>query len=420
MIALVDCNNFYASCERVFQPKLEGKPVIVLSNNDGCAIAISDEAKAVGIKMGAPAFMMEDIIKQHKVNVFSSNYVLYGDLSKRVMDTVGTFASRMEIYSIDETFLDFDGMELHDLTKVGTAIKKTVKQNVGIPVSVGIAPSKTLAKLANRFAKKTKKQIGVHVVKTEDDIKEILKFAEVKDVWGIGAQHAKRLNDIGVKTAYEFTQLPDEWVRKNMSVVGLRTLKELRGTPCIEWEFMPPRKKGICTSRSFGKLINDKKTVEEAVSSFAANCALKLRKDNSCASSIQVFINTNQFRPQDKQYYRSIKMQIPVATNSTSEIIHYALKGLNIIYTEGYNFMKAGVVVTEIVPHQNVQVGIFDDINRTKNSMVMKTLDKINNIYGKDMVRIAAQGYEKKFRMRAQMLSQCYTTRFDQLLTIKI
>jgi DNA polymerase V len=418
MIALVDCNNFYASCERVFRPELEGKPVIVLSNNDGCAIAISDEAKAFGIKMAVPVHMIEDIITKNNVSVFSSNYTLYGDMSARVMSTLSEFAPRMEVYSIDEAFIDFDGIPFRQLEPLATKIKKTVKQYVGIPVSVGVAPTKTLAKMANRFAKKTKKAIGVHVMQSQEEIDEVLKYTEVGDVWGIGAQHAKRLSLISIKTAFDFIQLPESWVRQNMTVVGLRMHKEMRGIPCIEWEFTRPKRKGICTSRSFGKLITDRKDIEEAIANFAANCALKLRNDKSCTNSVHVFIQTNPFRHQDKQFYRSMKVDTSVATNDTTEIIKYALQAFNFIFMEGYNFMKAGVMVTEIVPDNEIQQGLFDNRNRKRNSRLMNTMDSINNVHGKNCVRSASQGYERKWRLKAAKLSKCYTTDINQLLTI--
>lgn len=421
MIGLIDCNSFYASCERVFRPDLERKPVLVLSNNDGCAISLTDEAKALGIKMGSPAHMIdEDVIKKHGVAMFSSNYTLYGDLSKRVMDTISAFVPRIEVYSIDEAFVDLDGIKASELEKIGHAIRSTVKKNVGIPVSIGIAKTKTLAKMANRFAKKTKKNIGVHVLNSQNEINEVLKFTEIQDVWGIGRQYASMLLENNVTHAIDFAQLPVDFVQKNMTVVGLRTLKEMQGMPCIEWEFETPRKKNICTGRSFGKLMSDKKLIAEAVASYAANCALKLRKDNSCASSLSVFINTNPFRPQDKQYARSINIDLPVATNATNEIVSYALKAFNYIYATGYNFLKAGVVVSGIVPEKNVQYGMFDDVNRKRNRKLMGVMDTINNTYGRDTLITASQGFAKTWKMRQAKLSKCYTTNMNQLLIVKI
>lgn len=419
MIALVDCNNFYCSCERVFQPSLEGKPLIVLSNNDGCAISLSDEAKAAGIKMGSPAHMITEELKKNNVTVFSSNYTFYGDMSQRVMSTIQEFVPRMEVYSIDETFVDFSDIPVDQMEQLGFKIKETVKQYTGIPVSIGIAPTKTLAKMANRFAKKTKKHIGVHLMRTSSEIDEVLQYTDIADVWGIGAQHATRLISLGVNKASDFVQLPEEWVRKNMSVVGLRMIKEMKGIPCIKWEFTQPKRKGIRTSRSFGKLMRDKRDIAEAVSNFAANCALKLRNDKTCAKEIEVFIQTNPFRNEDEQFYRSLKMQLPVASNDSSEIIKNALNLLDLIYCEGYNFMKAGVLVADIVPDNEIQQGLFDETNRTRSKKLMCALDNVNNIHGKNAIRVAAQGYEKRWAMRQANLSPCYTTDISKLPIVK-
>ena len=410
MIGLVDCNNFYVSCERVFRPDLEGKPVIVLSNNDGCAISISDEAKALGIRMAVPVHMVMDVVKKYGIYMFSSNYTLYGDMSDRVMKTIASFVPRMEIYSIDETFLDLSEVPAGQLESLAKKIKSTVKQFTGIPVSIGIAKTKTLAKMANRFAKKTKKHVGVHVMQHENPVLEVLKYMKVEDVWGIGSEHAQRLNKINVHTAYDFVQLPEEWVRKNMTVVGLRMMKEMLGQNCIEWEFTRPKRKAVRSSRSFGQLITDKKDIEEAISNFAATCALKLRRENSCARTLQVWIETNPFRYDDKQYSRKITMKLEVATCNSGELIRQAMKGLDIIYTQGYNFMKAGVLVSDLVPSDNVQQGFFLPGEKKKNAKAMRIMDVLNNTYGSNTVRMAAQGYEKKWKLKAAMLSPCYTT----------
>ncbi|MEP7263495.1 MAG: Y-family DNA polymerase [Bacteroidota bacterium] len=421
MIGIIDCNSFYASCERIFQPKLEGKPVIVLSNNDGCAIALTDEAKALGIKMGTPAhYIDKDVLLKNNVTMFSSNYTLYGDISKRVTDTIGEFVPRMEIYSIDEAFIDLSGIAMKDIEPLAHKIRQTIKQHIGIPVTIGIAKTKTLAKLCNRFAKKTKKDGGVHIATTQQQVDEVLHFTQIGDVWGIGAQHAKMLQLHKIKTAYDFIQLPQQWVLKEMTVVGLRMYRELMQQASIKWEFQPPRKKNIATGRSFGKLLSDAPTIAEALSNYAGNVALKLRQEKSCAKALTVFLNTNPFRPEDKQYARSITLELPVATNSTNEIVAYALKGFHYIYAEGYNFLKVGVNVGEIVPEENVQIGLFDETDRDKNNKVMKALDTINNIYGRDTVRLAVQGFEKKWKMRQARLSNRYTTNINQLLTVKI
>jgi len=421
MIALVDCNNFYTSCERVFNPSISHCPVVVLSNNDGCVIARSEEAKAIGIEMGAPAFMMEKMLEENNVQVFSSNYTLYGDLSERVHKTLQEYAPYIEIYSIDEAFLDFNGLSHNDLQAYGIEIKTRVRQNIGIPVSIGIAPSKALAKMANKYAKKTKRDIGVHCLDSSEKVKEVLEWTEIEDVWGIGSQHGRRLKWMGIKTAADFIKLPVDWVRKNMSVVGERLLNELKGIPSIEWEEMAKPKKGICTARSFGQLLSEKKDIQEAVANYAASCAFKLRKQNSCAGSIHVLIHTNVHRTQDKQYSRSITMKLPLATNSSKAIISAALKALDIIYRPGYKFKKAGVIVTNIVPENEVQQSLFDNpaIAR-QDRKVMTMLDSVNQRFGKDLVRFAVQGYEKKWKLRQLRKSPCYTTNIDEILKVKI
>lgn len=421
MIALVDCNNFYASCERVFNPAMEGKPVVVLSNNDGCVIARSEEAKLIGIEMGAPAFMMEERLEKNNVQVFSSNYTLYGDLSDRVHKTLQTFTPHIENYSIDEAFLDFTELKYENLFQYGCNIRNTIKQNIGIPVSIGIAPSKTLAKMANRYAKKTQRHIGVHCLDTAEKISEVLAWTEIGDVWGIGGQHGRRLKWMGIKTAADFiNKLNAEWVRKNMSVVGERMWNELHGIPCIEWEDIIKPKKGICVARSFGKLLSAKKDIEEALANYAASCAAKLRKQKSCAGTLHVILQTNIHRVQDRQYSRSITLKLPVATSNTGEIIAHAKKGLNNIYREGYNFKKTGVILMDIVPEAEVQQAFFDDKNRSRDATLMKTLDSVNHLFGKDLIRFAIQGYTRQWRLKQERLSPCYTTNIGQVLTIKI
>ena len=420
MYALVDCNNFYVSCERVFNPKLEGKPVIVLSNNDGCAVARSEEAKALGIEMATPAFMIKDIIEKNNVAVFSSNYTLYGDISNRVMKTLETFVPRLELYSIDEAFLDMHDLDYTDLLQLGLKIRKTIKQNIGIPVTVGIAPTKTLAKMANRFAKKKRRELGVHWVANDELIKEMLAFTEVADIWGIGRQYALFLNRNNFKTALDLISAPEEWIRKNMTVVVQRLFNELKGIPSIQWEFVAPSKKNICTSRSFGTLQKNKEDIKEALCNYAAACALKLRKQNSCCKSLNVFLQTNSHRIQDKQYSCSINIDLETPSNFTGEIIKYAIKGFDIIYKEGYNYLKCGVIVSDIVPSDQLQSSMFDTLDRKKNETVMDAMDKVNKLLGKEIVRLSVQGFEKRYKLRAEHLSPCYTTNIDQILKVKI
>ena len=418
MIALVDCNNFYFYCERLFNKMLYGKPVIVLSNNDGCAVARSEEAKAIGIKMGTPLFMIEALVKQHKVAVFSSNYTLYGDLSSRVMATLTKFSPQLEVYSIDEAFLDMTDMKMMDLLKIGINIREKVKQDIGIPVCVGIAPTKTLAKMANRYAKKKLRNIGVYYAYNDSMIDEMLRYTEVADIWGVGRKYASFLNSNGFKTAYDLKQAPDEWIRKNMTVQGERLLNELRGIPSKEWEFDPKRKKNICTSRSFGKLLTDKPTILEAVSNHTASCALKLRKEKSCASAILVFIHTNPHKATEPQYSRSVTVQLEAATNDTSILIKHASMGLDIIFKTGYRYMKCGVIVLDIVPDNEVQLSLFMGATDGRKKKILQALDQVNKSFGKDTLRFAVQGYQKEYRLKSAHLSKRYTTDINEVLEI--
>ena len=420
MYALVDCNNFYVSCERLFNPKVEGKPVIVLSNNDGCAVSRSDEAKALGIEMATPAFMIKDLVQQHSVAVFSSNYTLYGDISDRVMKTLENFVPRLELYSIDEAFLDMHCLDYADLLELGMKIKNAIKQDIGIPVCVGIAPTKTLAKMANRYAKKYRKNIGVHWAANEKLINEMLAVTEVGDIWGIGRQYALFLKRNGFHTALDFISAPEEWIRKNMTVVVQRLFNELKGIPAIEWEAKRPAKKNICTSKSFGKLLRDKNEIREALCNYAAACALKLRNQNSCCRSINVFLQTNLHRTQDKQYSRSITIDLETPSNFTGEIIRYATKGFDIIFKEGYNYLKCGVIVSDIVPDERIQGSMFDTCDRNKNKTVMHAMDTINTNMGKEIVRLSVQGFEKRYRLKTDYLSAHFTTDINQVLKVKI
>lgn len=420
MYALVDCNNFYCSCERVFDPKLNKRPIVVLSNNDGCIISRSEEAKALGIVMGTPAFMADEFLKKNNVAVFSSNYTLYGDMSARVMNTFARFVPRLEIYSIDEAFLDLHNLPYVNLLQLGVKIKRTVQQNTGIPVSIGIAPTKTLAKMANRYAKKKERATGVFWAANEKLTNEMMQFTEVGDVWGIGHQHAQFLRKNGFKTAADLRNAPDNWIRENLSVVGLRLVNELRGIAAIKWELETPAKKNICTSRSFGKLLTKKSDIQEALVNYAANCALKLRNQKSCCKRINVFISTNPHKMERKQYQRSIDVQLERPSNNSPEIIKYAIKGLNVIYSEGYEYMKVGIIAMDLVPENEVQGSLYDSAKLERNKKIMNTMDKVNKVFGKESVRMAVQGFEKNYRLRADHLSPCYTTNINDILKIKI
>jgi DNA polymerase V len=418
MFGLIDCNNFYASCERVFNPSLNRRPVVVLSNNDGCVIARSSEAKALGIPMGEPAYKLKALIEANQVVVFSSNYVLYGDMSHRVMTTVAQFAPDMEIYSIDEAFLLFDGFENINLKEYGEIIVRTTTRNTGIPVSLGIAPTKTLAKLANKFAKKYKDYRGVCVIDTDEKREKALKLTAVGDVWGIGRQYAKKLEYYSIHTAWDFTQRSKSWVRHTMGVVGERTWLELKGTPCVEMD-KTTTKKSICTSRSFGERLTELSPISEAVSNFAASCAEKLRKQHSLASVIMVFIQTNPNATNLPQHCKQVVLQLPVPTNDTTELINFALRGLKAIFAEGFQFKKAGVIVSELVPERPLQGDLFDTRNRDKFSRIMTVMDSLNASYGKQKVKIAAQGFDRKWRLKNEKLSPCYSTKLEDVLEIK-
>ena len=421
MFALVDCNNFYVSCERVFRPDLLNKPVIVLSNNDGCVISRSSEAKQLGIRMAEPAFKIADFLEKNDVTVFSSNYALYGDLSHRVMSVLGQYSPEVETYSIDEAFLNLSGIP-SDLEEYSRKIKKAVLTNVGIPVSVGVGPTKVLAKAANHYAKKVSGNNGVCVLDDPEKINNILKNFEIDEVWGIGRQYAKMLKSYGINTALDLTKMDDDWVRKRMTVVGLRVKKELEGMSCLDMELIPPDKKVICTSRSFGESQTELEPIQEAVATYTARCAEKLRRQHSCAGMLMVFIHTNGFKANEPQYERNFVCKLPVPTNSTMELIRYALFALEAIYQKGYRYKKAGVLALDIVPENQVQGALFDRVDRAKHAAVMKTLDAINSKYGRDTLKIAAQGTgkDKKWKLRRERLSPGYTTKWEDIITVRV
>ncbi len=422
MIALVDCNNFYASCERVFNPLLEGKPIVVLSNNDGCVIARSQEAKDLEIWMGAPTFQIRELVEQHDVQVFSSNYTLYGDMSARVMQTLREFSPNVEVYSIDEAFLDANGLPAgglpDNLHAWGSRLRTTVRKNVGIPVGVGIGPTKTLAKVANWVAKKhpAYKKGGVFVL-DGGNREEVLEHFPIGEVWGIGRKHAERLKQKGVCTALKFTELPEAWVKQHMSVVGLRLQRELKGIPCLSLELMAQTKQNICTSRSFAEMIEDVELIKEAVSTHASRCAFKLRRDGSCAGAITVFLHTNRFKVNDLQYANAQTLLLPQASSDSTVLVKAALKGLNMIYKEGYRYKKAGIIVSQIVPRRQVQQDLFACTEEKKD--LMKIIDKLNDRYGQEKVRVASLGYSKGWHLRREHLSPCYTTCLKEILQVR-
>jgi len=419
MFALVDCNNFYASCERVFRPDLNGKPIVVLSNNDGCVIARSNEAKDLGIPMGAPAFEYEKLFQQQKVHVFSANFALYGDMSHRVMSVLSDYSPAMEIYSIDECFLSLRGFELFNLQEYGMLMRNKVVKWTGIPISVGIAPTKALSKVANRIAKKfSERTKGVYIIDSEESRIKALKWLKVEDVWGIGRQHAKRLQAQGVKTAYDFTQLNDAFVRKQMSVVGLRLKHDLQGIPTLNLDEVQP-KKNIATTRSFDGNYTKFEQISERVSTFAVSCAEKLRKQNSCCNSLMVFIHSNRHRKDLPQYNRNIVIQLPFATNSSIELSKFAIQALKQIFKEGYSYKKAGVIVQDFTPQDSVQKSLFEERNE-KHIPLMKAVDKLNALFGQQKIRLASQDAKRFWKMKQEKLSPNYTTKLSDVITIKL
>lgn len=418
MYALIDCNNFYASCERVFRPDLNGRPIVVLSNNDGCVIARSNEAKELGIPMGAPAFQYQEIFDQKGVVVFSANYPLYGDMSSRVMDILGDFSPDQEIYSIDECFLQLHGFEHFDLYEHGVSMRQRVLAATGIPISVGIAPTKALAKLANRIAKKFPgRSKSVYIMATEEQRIKALRWLKVEDVWGIGRQHAARLAQLGVRTAYDFTQLDDLWVKKHMAIVGIRLKRDLCGIETLALE-VAEAKKNIATTRSFDRNISDRKVLEERVASYATACSEKLRKQDSNCREISVFIQTNRHRQDQAQYNRSITVKLPYATNSAIELAKFALRALGKIYREGFAYKKAGVIVQDFTPIDAEQITLFEQRN-TKHDALMQVFDAINAKYGKNKVRLAIQD-QRMWKMRQEKLSPAYTTVLGDIITVRV
>ncbi len=413
-IAIVDCNNFYASCERIFNPKLIGKPIVVLSNNDGIIVALSNEAKQLGIKNFSPLFKVNDILKKYDVAVFSSNYTLYGDISHRIMISLEQFSPEIEVYSIDEAFVYLDGIHNKDLFSYAQEMQKTIKKWIGIPVSIGIAETKTLAKLANRRAKKNQEYKGILNLINNVEIESHLKLTNVTDVWGVGRQYTKLLNCHNIYNAYDLSKVNHNWIKKKMTVQGLRTVMELNGFPCIEGEFIPPDKKGIISSRSFSNYVSEKNELSEAIATYTSRAAEKLRMQKSVANMISVFLRTNPYK-NTPQYHNGCQVMLPVATDFTNELIDYALKGLEQIYKPNYLYQKVGVMITGILPKNILQNSLFDNIDREKNQKLVDAIDKINLEYGSDTIYFASSGVQKKWQMKRDFKSPQYTTRWEDI-----
>lgn len=419
MIALVDCNNFYASCERVFDPGLNGKPVVVLSNNDGCVIARSNEAKALGIPMGAPAFKYKKLIEAEKVAVFSTNFALYGDMSHRVMNILGEYAHDIEVYSIDEAFLELGNGRDEKLLEQAREIRRVVKKHTGIPVSIGIAPTKTLAKVATHLAKKDPQMKGCFVLSDKEKVRDVLNKLPVGEIWGIGRRTTKKLAIMGVETAGQFAGLDDGFVLKELTVVGLRTKNELLGKPSVTFEGASKPRKAICTARSFGEMIRDYEYLEEAVASHCAACAVKLRKQHSFASSMMIFIHTNYFREDLPQYKRNIVVKFPATQNSIT-LIKEAKEALRKIYKPGYDYKKAGVILMDFQQAEALQEDLFTDSTLDdKDNRLVEALDLVNEKYGRNTLKIADEGLKNKHALKQNRRSKSYTTRWDEMLEIK-
>jgi len=420
-IAIVDCNNFYVSCERVFQPALEGRPVVVLSNNDGCVVARSDEVKALGVKMGVPFFQIRPLVEEHGILAFSSNYALYADMSNRVMSILHHFSPHQEVYSIDECFLDLTGMEHLDLTRYCQKIRQRIRKWLGLPVCVGIAPTKTLAKLANHIAKKQPQYNGVcnfnQMPSLEAD--RIMASIGVGEVWGVGRRLAEHLGRMGIETVKALRDADPKGIRQQFSVVLERTVLELRGISCLSLEDIAPVKKQIMSSRSFGAYVYSLQDLGEAVSLYTSRAAEKLRSQRSVAGGIQIYIRTNPHKEHAPQYHPSITVPLIEPTDDSRRIVRAALWGLKRIYRPGLAYQKAGIMLVELSPSGQKQAGLFPAVmgqDESRSKRLMCTLDRINQRMGNGTLRLASEGIEQNWKMKSGRKSPCYTTRWDEIV----
>ncbi|MFM9913102.1 MAG: translesion error-prone DNA polymerase V subunit UmuC [Methylophilaceae bacterium] len=420
-IALVDVNNFYVSCERVFNPKLEGKPVLVLSNNDGCAIARSNEVKALGISMGAPWFQLKDLAKKHGIIAYSSNYALYADMSNRVMSILSQYSPDQEIYSIDECFLDLTGFQTRNLTHYGTEIRQRIKQWTGLPVCVGMGATKTLSKLANHIAKKNPQFSGVcdlNAMATGEQDAWLGKIA-VGEVWGIGRKLAPQLGEIGIKSVLDLKQADPYSLRNQFSVVMEKTIRELNGTVCIALEEMAAPKKQILSSRSFGSAVSNLASLQESVTLYMSRAAEKLRRQQSYAGSVHVYIRTSPHNPKEPYYGNGMTIALPSPTDDTRRLVQAVLWGLKRIYKPGYRYQKAGVMLSELVPAGGCQNDMFSTAApTTRSTELMTTLDKVNRKMGRQTLKFASEGYRQPWKMKQGNKSPNYTTRWEEVITL--
>ena len=420
MFALADCNNFFVSCERVFRPELQGKPVIVLSNNDGCAVARSNEAKALGIKMGAPFFKIRHIVEKHNVAVFSGNMALYGDMSQRVRWVLEDYAPSIEVYSIDEAFLDLRGVQGVDFDAYAKAISAQCWKLTSIPVSVGIAPTKTLAKIASKLCKQYPKLRGGCYMHRPQDIEKVLRKYPVEDVWGIGRRSAPKLHSIGVKTAYDFIQLPENAVKKMFALPGVRTWRELRGEACIEFEDGFEAKQSICVSRSFSQEITDVDELCEQIANFASSMSEKLRQQHSVACEMNVFAYTNRFKEDAPQTYGTQLVHFEHPVNDQRTVVSTAVAAMREVFKSGYGYKKAGVVATHILPANEVVHSLFEDTQALeKEQKITSAVDVINAAFGKGTIKLATQG-SGRIKSASEKQSPHYTTQWSDIPVVSV
>ena len=415
-VALIDCNSFYVSCERLFNPKIQNVPVVVLSNNDGCVISRSTEAKKLGIRMGEPYFKVKDLVKKNNVKIFSSNYALYGDLSRRVMKVLKGFTDKIEIYSIDEAFLDLSHIKDEQVEEYGKQIRERVLKWTGIPTSVGISNTKTLSKVANHIAKKNK----AGVIFLKENIDNILRNFDIADVWGVGRQLSKLYIKNGINNAYELKNISNTWVKKSTNVLGAKTVMELRGITCIELETEETKRKSCCVSRSFGKKVESLDKLKESITTHCLNAAEKIRTDKQTTRAVTVFIRTSPFDKNRKYYSNSITIELPVATNNSIELVKTAISGLKKIYRYGYFYQKAGIILSKLRDASEKELNLLTPILENKSKPLMKAIDFTNAKYGRNAISIAQAGISNDWKMRREHSSRIDTASFDFLPKINI
>jgi len=418
IFALVDCNNFYVSCERIFEPSLENRPVVVLSNNDGCVVSRSNEAKKLGIGMGVAFFKVRDLAEKHGLVALSSNYTLYADMSRRVMETLCNFTPEIEVYSIDEAFLNLSGFG-ENLTDYGRKIRRTVKQWTGMPVSIGIAETKTLAKIANRFAKRSPEADGVFELTDPARIDEALARTGVEHIWGIGIKTCIKLKRAGIKTALDLRGVDIEWMRRRFGVTGVRTVYELRGMSCYELEDQPPAKKGITVSRMFGRKVETLEELKEAIASYASRAGEKLRDEGLAAGAMIVYVTTSRFVNPQKRYFNSRGVSFPVSTNYTPELIEYATAAIERLYKKGFLYAKASLILGDLVPEGRLQGNLFDQADRRKSKRLMQAIDAVNEKLPDSRLIWAAEGINQPWQAKFAKRSKRYTTQWDELAEVE-